>query len=465
MTEPNIAIDRIVQVNLLLIKNIETKDSLQQDPIIIKVNNIWQLQQLVVENERVNLEHFQLLFKGKIITDNATFEKLFLVKEEAEAETVVADEVVEIRVELLPDGWKTRSQTLDSMTTILQEITNIHSEIHRLYTEMTAVNIKVKCFEYSGSYVVDNETGKAEFAVKEEAIEVESQIIIDEFKPRDDSIKPVKDYFNDKINYQVENVKDLLRLSNEMFPVASKYVELFEENSRKMQAILHEFLGNYIGIYSSLWTLKGKLKDAVSNLAALQHHEASINYNLTKLFEQNVQFKKPFFLVDTMIKLTKAESEELNKWFPNQEVKLLYRRSRDGADSINFHTLCDNQGPTLILIHSVNGFVFGGYTTASWVTNNQYVPNPGGYLFTLRNPHNLPPTKFFITNNIYGIYTDDHYGPTFGGGHDLYVDADMTTINFNLGHSYTNTSGKPGNTTFAGSSSCQIEELEVWKVK
>ncbi len=47
--------------------------------------------------------------------------------------------------------------------------------------------------------------------------------------------------------------------------------------------------------------------------------------------------------------------------------KLLYRASKEGFSASSFHSKCNNQGPTITIIQSTNGNIFGGYNTASWV--------------------------------------------------------------------------------------------------
>ena len=47
--------------------------------------------------------------------------------------------------------------------------------------------------------------------------------------------------------------------------------------------------------------------------------------------------------------------------------KLLYRASRNGWAATNFHSCCDNKGPTVTVVRSSNGYyVFGGYTEQPW---------------------------------------------------------------------------------------------------
>ena len=57
---------------------------------------------------------------------------------------------------------------------------------------------------------------------------------------------------------------------------------------------------------------------------------------------------------------------KLKEWVGNYNWKLLYRSSEHDYTAESFHECCDNKGPTLIVIKSSGGWIFGGYTTQSW---------------------------------------------------------------------------------------------------
>ena len=46
-------------------------------------------------------------------------------------------------------------------------------------------------------------------------------------------------------------------------------------------------------------------------------------------------------------------------------VEMLYRASRDGWAASNFHSCCDNKGPTITMIKSGN-YIFGGSSEIEW---------------------------------------------------------------------------------------------------
>ena len=61
----------------------------------------------------------------------------------------------------------------------------------------------------------------------------------------------------------------------------------------------------------------------------------------------------------TLVNMLPPDDSEL------REVVLLYRASRDGWSSSDFHRLCDDKGPTITVV-KVGKNVFGGYTEQSW---------------------------------------------------------------------------------------------------
>ena len=73
------------------------------------------------------------------------------------------------------------------------------------------------------------------------------------------------------------------------------------------------------------------------------------------------------FLPDTQI-VNQQYDDKLREWLGSEyEYKLLYRASEHEYTAESFHEYCDNaKGPTLIVIKSSRGWIFGGYTTQSW---------------------------------------------------------------------------------------------------
>ncbi len=70
-------------------------------------------------------------------------------------------------------------------------------------------------------------------------------------------------------------------------------------------------------------------------------------------------------LADTQI-VNQQYDSKLREWAGDYKWKLLYRASEHGYTGESFHEYCNDKGPTLIVIKSSEGWIFGGYTTQSW---------------------------------------------------------------------------------------------------
>jgi hypothetical protein len=161
---------------------------------------------------------------------------------------------------------------------------------------------------------------------------------------------------------------------------------------------------------------------------------------------------------------------KLNEFYgkQGQTWMLIYKATRDGFHSADFHRCCNNQGPTITVVQSIDGgYLFGGYTSISWKSTQNYVQDDNGpFLFTLTNPNKMPPTKYSIKLRNHAIYDHVNYGPTFGAGHDLYISS-VSQMNknssFNFPHSYNDTTRR-GSMTFTGNKTFQTQDIEVYRL-
>ena len=80
----------------------------------------------------------------------------------------------------------------------------------------------------------------------------------------------------------------------------------------------------------------------------------------------------PRLLRGSTILLDTQYDSYLKNWVGDCKWKLLYRASEHGYTAESFHQYCDDKGPTLIVIKSSGGWIFGGYTTRSWSGDGIY---------------------------------------------------------------------------------------------
>jgi hypothetical protein len=157
------------------------------------------------------------------------------------------------------------------------------------------------------------------------------------------------------------------------------------------------------------------------------------------------------------------------KEFEGKTWRLLYRGTRDGFRSSNFHTKCDGQSNTLTVILTTQGYIFGGFSPIAWDSSSGYRPDKTrkSFLFSLKNPRNSEPKIFPISNSQSSICCSSSYGPIFGGGNDIYIGDNCDQgahSGTRFGHSYTNDTGIAGNQVFAGQSNFQVKEIEVFSI-
>jgi hypothetical protein len=156
---------------------------------------------------------------------------------------------------------------------------------------------------------------------------------------------------------------------------------------------------------------------------------------------------------ETIVNSTILNSLEIQKIYSqfssNQTFQLLYRATRDNSSAAAFHSKCDSHFNTLTIIQSVYGYVFGGFASLSWTSCDCYKTDSSAFILSLRrNVAGFNVTtdarRFNVTSPTYAILDKSDFGPSFGGGYDLYL-SDMSSISNNsyckLGNSYQYPSG------------------------
>ena len=165
--------------------------------------------------------------------------------------------------------------------------------------------------------------------------------------------------------------------------------------------------------------------------------------------------------------LTDDDKVLLSEWIDPVKVirfSLLFNSSKDGGSSSTFHYYCDGAFPTITVVYDTSSRKFGGFTTQSWSESkvgSSYCKDEFAFIFNLTNKQKYGLIDKF---NNSAIYRHNSYGPTFGGGHDLYI-ANGCTGNSNSSANK-NTYNTGNYNLFGGSSSnnFQVSYYEVYKV-
>jgi len=148
-------------------------------------------------------------------------------------------------------------------------------------------------------------------------------------------------------------------------------------------------------------------------------------------------------------------------------TKLLYRASRDGRQASNFHDKCDNQGPTITVIRSTGGYIFGGFCDTPWSCEGRYKASPKAFTFTIKCCSGLGPTKMKLKQNKMeeAVYHRSDYGPSFGDDIDVFYTVNsISKSHTNVGRYYELPPGQEGDTFLTGSRYFDVSEVEVFRV-
>ena len=147
-----------------------------------------------------------------------------------------------------------------------------------------------------------------------------------------------------------------------------------------------------------------------------------VNIKLSRINQLNIYQDSNFLnrIQSVMSKniLINQDDFDLLKYFINKgnvKLSLIYKATIDSDFSNKFHEKCDDHSPTITLIKTDNGLIFGGYTTQTWNNDEDCKQDDEAFLFSM----NLR-KKYEIQKGVEcAIYCGGEYGPTFGEGFDL----------------------------------------------
>jgi hypothetical protein len=215
--------------------------------------------------------------------------------------------------------------------------------------------------------------------------------------------------------------------------------------------------------------LKAKIEHLSSEITSLRIMPAittRLSTSLTRLRSDVCSFR-----ISTIISDLPAIFEE----FRGNHFEVLWRGSRDGFQASEFHGRCDGHENTLTVILDTNGNIFGGFTPVRWESGDGYKAdnNRKSFVFTLKNPNNIPARKFALMPNNWdkAIDCEQRWASCFGYS-DIAV-SDKCNLNnesysrlgdLRIGGSYSNDTGLNGERVFTGSYHFKVKEIEVFEI-
>ncbi|KAG9288943.1 hypothetical protein G9A89_019565 [Geosiphon pyriformis] len=147
--------------------------------------------------------------------------------------------------------------------------------------------------------------------------------------------------------------------------------------------------------------------------------QSTLKPRLRAQIDSTIIDKKIARVIGNWIAGTNSISEQKHSY----KFENFFRASRHGFDNGNFHSRCDNKGPTFTIVKlSSKNIIVGGYNPLNWNSNGTYQNSNSTFIFQFSDSSSQSGKIGRITTNYqYAVYNNPSYGPTFGGGHDFYI--------------------------------------------
>ena len=212
---------------------------------------------------------------------------------------------------------------------------------------------------------------------------------------------------NKIINYPDDNYKKKAKKEKEKLPV----YERISERTNDYEDESKQILVKNNNVFSPREDSKSNYSESFNNDNIRDTDEVPYKYNKIEIEELSNSNDK--YMNSDIVRSPMEESMVLNKLGKqgkNIKLKLLYKATIDSDKAEIFHKKCDKAKTSLVIIETINGMRFGGYTTQSWEGDGIDKKDDNAFVFSL--------DKLQIYNIISGqpaIGCYPKYGPVFLG--------------------------------------------------
>ncbi|CAD8113900.1 unnamed protein product [Paramecium primaurelia] len=317
----------------------------------------------------------------------------------------------------------------------------------------------------------------------------------------------------DKLNTQITNIQNAFQVvQKELEKYANQFLNMKQKFKNELEKIIQfdqfkqiivnlENLGNSIKsedleinekilykylqeiknidhnqLYFSLFEKIEELRIQFNDLKQQQYPECQkLQEQLKQFLNNQIQFinqikqiafdqvfSSKILSAQFLNKIITIISSKLNKQLINYQR--IYLSTLDGLNGQSFWNKVNYQQNLLMIFKSKSGYIFGAFSPCNWISNcsGAYVQDNTLSSFIFSQTHDqIYPIKEGYQGNA--IYCNKSYGPTFGGGHDLYISTDFQSGGSNLGYSYQCDQYQISNTSthLFGQSTPNIVECEI----
>ena len=163
-----------------------------------------------------------------------------------------------------------------------------------------------------------------------------------------------------------------------------------------------------IKIEERIRIIEDENKNLINRINNLEMKMNSPNKEIINIKQNNssnsIDFNSAIMEKNEFDMINNAINEKMNKKI--KELKQIYQATKNGEDSDSFHKLCDGISNTLVLYKSAGNRRFGGFTSQSWKSQGERIPDKNCFLFSLDK-------KKIYHSNKFEIPFWKNKGPTF----------------------------------------------------
>ena len=198
--------------------------------------------------------------------------------------------------------------------------------------------------------------------------------LLEKIKIMETNIKSLEENYKiekAKNEYETKNLKENYIKEKEKHESEIKHLKENISNNQREISNLKEYNINYKNENKKLWEEINKLKEY--HIKINQKEKQNIFLD-SKIIESKDKIN---FIFDYI--------KQNDNSFKFNNIKLLFRGSKDGERTKTCHELCDNKQNVLIIMKSETGYIFGGYSKIGFKTNNNwaYEIDNNCFLFSL----------------------------------------------------------------------------------
>ena len=170
------------------------------------------------------------------------------------------------------------------------------------------------------------------------------------------------------INYLLEKIKSLevnIKNSEEDYKIEKIKNE---SEIRGLKEIISKNQSEIKNLKENNLNIKNENKKLWEEIDRLKKYHAITNQKENKI----INFDSKIIQSKDSISFILDYIKQNDKTFNFNNIKLLFRGSRDGERTKTCHELCDNKQNVLIIMKSETGYIFGGYSKVGFKVNNNF---------------------------------------------------------------------------------------------